>query len=732
MTATAQSLNSSFYLTIATPKGTTTKKVDGDMLSVGRAEDCNLSIAHETMSRRHLSVIVRDGQCYIEDHGSANGTFINGERLKAHAPVRVRPTDEVLLAQSGIRLSVSTEPVMRKEGSPPLPSDEKTTTAVNKPVIQTSSASERQEDRLAALPDKRSVNDSQKKAEELVLEAYKKAAQLVHESEIEAERKVEEIYKRAHDMQAKTERAYHEKLNEAIRSAENVFQTAQGEAHEILEAARKRANEIREAADAFVLDLRQKTEQDCERILGDAQELSRQLKSERMMEADEVIKRKEQEIIEKTKKAMDERLAQFEYDLGRQAEDRKAQIQDELKESIAKVERLKLDAEELVSTRATEETRLLEAEKSVETQKLHLQQLNIEIDKSTRALQDVTQKLVGLQTESDALGKERLAGREALKKMQDELRAADAKVKTTEHDVQSQMLGIRARFEEDKARLLKEEQRRLEEMKLETTRRVQKLEKELLSEIETKKDRMGREIMLLIETHLKQQADKSLDLGKLHGSLAKLLNEQIVMMSKDPAAQQKQASLVTLRRWEKARILILGCALGATLLLGAQHFEQIINLDVSPMQNQILTAIEQRKQDLEKRKFNPPQTAEYKSTYVDNVIYTENFAATYQNGDFQDALFKGLAPYMLRMWRMDEDKVIQLLSISSATVTALADKKENIHPDFVPQSIEKMRGFEKEAQGKMVALLGSQVRYESFKKFEAQFYSAYRPSQNEN
>ncbi len=719
--ATAQN---SFYLTIATPKGSTTKKVDGDMLLVGRAEDCNLSIAHETMSRKHLSVMVREGQCYVEDHGSANGTFVNGERLKAHAPVRVRPNDEVLLAQSGIRLSISTEPVMRKEGAPPLPSEEKT--GAGKPVILTSTSDERQVERLAALPEVRSQDDSLKKAEELVLEAYKKAAHLVHESEIEAERKVEEIYKRAHDMQTKTERAYHEKLNEAIRSAENVFQTAQGEAHQILEAARKRANEIRESADQFVLELRQKTEQDCERILGDAQQLARELKISRMAEAEEITKRREQEIIDNTRRRMDDRLAQFDQDLARQAEDRKAQISEELKEAIAQVERLKVEANELTKRKVSEQARLEEAEQAVEKQKQHAVNLHLEIEKSTRAAQDVTQSLVGLREEAETLGKERLATREALKKLQDELKVADGKVKSTEHDVQSQMLNIRARFEEDKARLLKEEQRRLEEMKLETTRRVRDLEKELLSEIETKKDRMGREIMLLIETHIKQQADKSLDLGKLHGSLAKLLNEQIVMMSKDPAAQQKQASLVTLRRWEKARIMFLGCALGVTLILGAQHFNHLVNLDVSPLQNQIVSAIEQRKLDLERRKFNPPQTTDYKTTYVDNVIYTDGFIEKYQSDDFQDALLQGLSPYMLRMWRLDEDKVIQLLSMSTATVKQLAEKKDHIHPDFVPQSIEKMRAFEKEAQGKMIALLGSQVRLESFKKFESQFYSTFK------
>src|SRR5688500_17078044 len=87
-----------FFVTIATTKGgTTTEKIEGDQLTVGRAEDCNLTIQHETLSRRHMSVQLKNGQCWVEDHGSSNGTFVNGKRLKPHTPSRVLPEDFIQL-----------------------------------------------------------------------------------------------------------------------------------------------------------------------------------------------------------------------------------------------------------------------------------------------------------------------------------------------------------------------------------------------------------------------------------------------------------------------------------------------------------------------------------------------------------------------------------------------------------------------------------------------------------
>jgi pSer/pThr/pTyr-binding forkhead associated (FHA) protein len=55
----------------------------GAQLTIGRAQDCDISIASEEISRRHASVKPTPEGLLVEDLGSANGTYINGQLVKS-------------------------------------------------------------------------------------------------------------------------------------------------------------------------------------------------------------------------------------------------------------------------------------------------------------------------------------------------------------------------------------------------------------------------------------------------------------------------------------------------------------------------------------------------------------------------------------------------------------------------------------------------------------------------
>jgi pSer/pThr/pTyr-binding forkhead associated (FHA) protein len=59
---------------------------------VGRANECDISLAAAHLSRRHAQLQIIDGMLFVKDLDSANGTFLNGKRV---AEARVKRGDEL-------------------------------------------------------------------------------------------------------------------------------------------------------------------------------------------------------------------------------------------------------------------------------------------------------------------------------------------------------------------------------------------------------------------------------------------------------------------------------------------------------------------------------------------------------------------------------------------------------------------------------------------------------------
>jgi CheY-like chemotaxis protein len=57
---------------------------------LGRQDDCDECLTLPIISRRHCVFSLRDDTVWVEDLGSRNGTYLNGERLREAQPLRDR------------------------------------------------------------------------------------------------------------------------------------------------------------------------------------------------------------------------------------------------------------------------------------------------------------------------------------------------------------------------------------------------------------------------------------------------------------------------------------------------------------------------------------------------------------------------------------------------------------------------------------------------------------------
>ena len=71
--------------------------LEGDQLIIGRDASNSIAINDAEISRKHSRLSFQGGKYVLEDLGSTNGTFVNGQRLAG--PVVLKPGDVVSLGE---------------------------------------------------------------------------------------------------------------------------------------------------------------------------------------------------------------------------------------------------------------------------------------------------------------------------------------------------------------------------------------------------------------------------------------------------------------------------------------------------------------------------------------------------------------------------------------------------------------------------------------------------------
>jgi pSer/pThr/pTyr-binding forkhead associated (FHA) protein len=85
-------------LVLAEGKGPSSVDLVPPETVIGRDASCHVTIPDASVSHRHARVYHSDGEWYVEDLGSTNGTFVNDRPLTR--PVVLRPGDTVSIGRS--------------------------------------------------------------------------------------------------------------------------------------------------------------------------------------------------------------------------------------------------------------------------------------------------------------------------------------------------------------------------------------------------------------------------------------------------------------------------------------------------------------------------------------------------------------------------------------------------------------------------------------------------------
>jgi hypothetical protein len=68
---------------------------------IGRSSELDMVLVEDMVSRKHAKIMISSGNITIEDLGSTNGTFVNGEKVKQ---ARLKEGDRILIGTSILKL----------------------------------------------------------------------------------------------------------------------------------------------------------------------------------------------------------------------------------------------------------------------------------------------------------------------------------------------------------------------------------------------------------------------------------------------------------------------------------------------------------------------------------------------------------------------------------------------------------------------------------------------------
>ncbi len=176
------------------------------------------------------------------------------------------------------------------------------------------------------------------------------------------------------------------------------------------------------------------------------------------------------------------------------------------------------------------------------------------------------------------------------------------------------------------------------------------------------------------------------------------------------------------KRKEDYSLMSKGFMMGLVLIFAGKFIYGKLHID--PVKEEMAQlALENKRRDIE-NKYVPDKSEKYYDNYVETTLFTERFSEVYLDSRNQQEWVTYATRYFLRQWKVEEEKVISVISNSNALVQNINESIPGLKKSRFKNDIAKMKEMEDEYVQKQANILGTNVKYEAYKKIEKEFFRA--------
>ena len=746
------------FLKIEQPEQTIERVYDQNPLIIGRSTEAHIGIPDPGVSRTHVEISIKHGKVWLHDLGSANGTFINGKKMLAKSKVPYADGEIIQVGSQRIKVTIN---VLEKAFDLKAVTSSDLNPDQKESLLTLVNSAHAEADRIGHLvkgETDQSLRATEVKINSLISQANFQAEQIISASNNLASKIQEDAKRKQIETVLLAEKEAMAATSDVFRKAELVVNEAEEKAHLIIQQGEQSSQEkyttteqeatlLLQQARQSIQELRKDWEKEMETLTEDARTRARQIEENAKVRAEEIILSADRqkiivlnqsnELFDAAKKEAQERSAQYYMQAEIELKAAQKKSQEILTEAYNQIQSLQLKSETEIAV--LKET-LLQLDKERHQNETSMHEITRDLEETTEVVKNFKTAISDLESQKESLTLELSQFKHQLTETLEQRKTAVIEADRVKQDAQRFKEQIEKEAQEFKDVARKEieiyktrENEALDKIKLDEIKKLKELRAEGDRNLNRHRAELVGEFLRLTESHLitllKSELPSSYDWTgvnkRLQTEVKASLDEAIYKFTNVDTHKQsheviEQKSLVFMKR---LKILSLSSAVAIVIMFFIPTSRNFII--ESLQKNNIDSAAQSFSKEMQTeraRRFEPPKTDDWRDNYTDSLLYTRGYADLKLEQKFQDKWIRDLHDYLYTKLRVDEDSIVRLVSLEAAMVTKLKEEADSIHPDYIEQQVKKMRDMEKESVTQMQQIIGSNSKFESFRKFSEGYY----------